>query len=123
MKISRNNISPGTILWYRKKNSWDVDCLTVKEVGQVGFTFTLKDGTERSCSYEYASGRLYKDRSSLSSYMPRIDMANTYGGWSGKPISFGDSYDAGALLDHSELPDDDEWINHALRQEPDETWY
>ena len=115
MKISRNNISPGTILWYRKKNSWDVDCLTVKEVGQVGFTFTLKDGTENSCSYEYASGRLFKDRSALSSYKPRVDMANTYGGWSGKPNSWGNSYDTGSLIDRSEFPEDDDWINRALQ--------
>ena len=122
MIINRYNIEPGTILWYRKRDSWDVDCLTVKEVGQYRFTFTLKDGTEKNCTYEYASGRLYKDRSSLSTYRPRIEMVNTYDGWSGKPISWGDAYDVEQLIDRSELPEDDEWVCRALQHESEEAW-
>lgn len=122
MKIDRNNIEPGTILWYRKRDSWDVGYLTVKEVGQNSFSFTMKDGTEKKCSYEYASGRLYKDRSSLSTYRPQIEIANTYGGWSGKPISWGDAYDVKQLIDRSALPEDDEWVCCALQHESEEAW-
>ena len=120
MKINRYNISPGTVLWFRKKNSWDVGSLTVKAVGQDGFTFTLKDGTEKRCSYEYASGRLFKDRSALSSYKPRIDMSNTYGGWSGKPNSWGESYDISSLVNETPPPEDDDWFARALQQGLDE---
>ncbi len=121
MKINRNTISPGTVLWFRKKNSWDVDRITVKEVGRTGFTFITKDGTEKSCSYEYASGRLFKDRSSLSSYKPRIDMENTYGGWSGKPSYLGEPYDVSSLL-KARPPEDDDWLIRALQQGPEEKW-
>ena len=120
MRITRNNISPGTVLWFRKKNSWDIDCLTVKEVGRNGFTFKLKDGTEKSCSYEYASGRLFKDRNALSSYKPRSEMEDAYGGWSGKPSCWGEPYDISSLLDEGKSPEDDEWLPRALQQGPDE---
>ena len=115
MKISRNNISPGTILWYRKKGSWDVACLTVKEVGQEGFSFSLKDGTIHKCSYQYASGRLYKNRNSLSTYKPGIEMARTYGGWAGRASYLGAPYDTAALVNRVLPPDDDDWVNQVLQ--------
>ena len=116
MKISRFNISPGTILWYRKKGSWDVACLTVKEVGQTGFTFSLSDGTIHMCSYKYASDRLYKSRNSLSTYKPGIDISRTYGGWAGKASYLGEPYDTAPLVSCAQEPDDDDWINQALQK-------
>lgn len=49
MKITRYNISPGIVLWFRKKNSWDVDFLTVKDVWRDGFTFI--SSCEDHCRY------------------------------------------------------------------------
>ena len=115
MKIDRSNISPGTVLWFRKKGSWAIGCLTVQAVRQDSFTFKLKDGSLHSCSYAYASGRLYKNRSSLSSYKPGVDMANTYGGWAGKASCWGDPYDAESLLDHSLPSEDDDWIARTIQ--------
>ncbi len=122
MRINCNNISPGTVLWYRKKGSWDVDCLTVKKLGQNGFTFSLRNGTERSCSYEYASGRLYKDRNDLSTYRPQVDLDRTYGGWAGKANSWGEPFNTGAMINESSLPDDDDWICRELQYGMDAPW-
>ena len=122
MKITRYNISPGTVLWFRKKNSWDVDFLTVKDVGRDGFTFISEDGTEKRCSYEYASGRLFTDRSALSSFRPRVDMVNTYAGWSGKPICWGEPYDVTSLVGDARPPEDDDWLTRALQQGAGEEW-
>lgn len=122
MTINRNTISPGTVLWYRKKNSWDVDCLTVKEVGRDGFSFILRDGTVKKCTYKYASGRLYKDRSSLSSYAPNVELPTTYGGWSGRASYLGDPYDERSWEKQSPVPDDDGWIDQAMQHGADETW-
>lgn len=70
-------------MWYRKKGSWDVSFLTVLSVGEHRFSFKLPNGKISSCSYEYASGRLYKNRNALSSYAPKVQLERTYDGWAG----------------------------------------
>ena len=83
LKITPYNITRGTKLWYRKKGSWDVSFLTVLSVGEQRFSFKLPNGKISSCSYDYASGRLYKNRNSLSTFAPRIQLERTYDGWIG----------------------------------------
>lgn len=92
LKITPNNISRGTKLWYRKKGSWDVCFLTVLSVGEQRFTFKLPNGKIASCSYDYASGRLFKNRNSLSSFAPRIQLERTYDGWPGS-AAYSTSFD------------------------------
>ena len=83
MKYTPKNIKPGMKLWYRKKGSWDVDYLLVKEVGKGGFSFRLSDGRVSKCSYEYASRRLFTEKNALSTTAEEIEMERTYGNWSG----------------------------------------
>ena len=76
MNFHPYNIIPGMKLWYRKKNSWDVDYLIVQEIGEGGFSFRLPNGRISRCTYKYASGRLFKDRSALSTETQEVEDAD-----------------------------------------------
>ena len=84
MKYTPNNLKSGTRLWYRKKGSWDIDSLVVCETRKDRFVCLLSDGRYVTCSYKYASNRLFRSKDALSTKTEKIEMERTYGGWSGK---------------------------------------